>query len=206
MFLKLQTFPIVYTIMQGRTTEDYTEVLSKICNIVQIHPSTAVADFERAERNALQIVFPGIKVIGCFFHYSQTLVHNAKKHKILKGEKKELGYGAVRLLISLALLPEALIEEGFSTISTVIFANCEYLEPFFAYYSDTWIKGFKPESFCVYKQYNRTNKISERHNRELKESLNKHSTIVAFLGVLLTQCYTYFQNICTVLIIKYYLQ
>ena len=216
--------------MQGRTTENYTDVFSKICNIVKIHPTKAISDFERAERNALQIAFPGIKVIGCFFHYSQViritthmiinmkctfsyiasllqaLVHNAKKYKILKGEQKDIGYGAVRLLISLALLPEALIEEGFNIISTVIFHDCKYVQPFFNYYYDTWIKSFKPESFCVYKQFDRTNNISERHNRELKESLNTHSTIVAFLGMLSTLCYTYFQNIFTVLIMKYYLQ
>lgn len=77
----------------------------------------------------------------------------------------------MKLLISLALLPEPLIKEGFNIISTVIFANCKYIEPFLNYYRKTWLNGFKPESFCVCKQVHRTNNISERHNRELKESL-----------------------------------
>lgn len=132
----------------------------------------------------------------------QALVHNAKKHKILKDDQ---GHGAIKLLISLALLPVSLIEKGFYMISKIIFVSCKHLEPFFTYYYETWINGFKPESFCVYKNFHRTNNISERHNRQLKKDLNKHSTIVAFLGTLKTLRHT-FQDIFTVLTITYYLQ
>ena len=92
--------------------------------------------------------------------------------------------GAAKLLTALALLPEKLIKDGFHVIWDIIFNNSKYLESFFKYYTDTWLNGFKPNSFCVYKELDRTNNIPERHNRELKESLEKHSTIVAFLGKL----------------------
>lgn len=110
----------------------------------------------------------------------QALVRNAKKHYILKDEE---GWGATKLLISLAFLPEHLIEEGFQLIANVIFKGCRHLEPFIKYYKETWINGFKPSSFCVFRQLFRTNNISERHNRELKENLKIHSTIFAFLGI-----------------------
>lgn len=115
----------------------------------------------------------------------QALVKNADKYKIFKSakDKEDSGWGAVKLLISLALLPAELIEEGFNIITKVIFNDCKCFQPFFKYYEHTWLNGFKPESFCVYREVHRTNNISERHNRELKESLNKHSTIVAFLGM-----------------------
>lgn len=111
-------------------------------------------------------------------------MRNAAKHKILGGDKEEMGWGATKLLISLAFLPANIIEEGYKMVTSIIFQDCEYLQSFFNYYKVTWINGFKPKSFCVYKQLNRTNNISERHNRELGESLNKHSTIIDFLGIL----------------------
>lgn len=66
--------------MEGRKTNDYIEVLRKICNTVKLQPAIAIADFERAERKALEMVFPGIKVIGCFFHYSQVTKDNTQKY------------------------------------------------------------------------------------------------------------------------------
>ncbi|XP_071642158.1 uncharacterized protein [Temnothorax longispinosus] len=178
-----RTFPIVYAIMEGRTTNNYIDVLRKVTGVIKIVPEVAIADFEKAERKALQTVFPNVQVRGCFFHYSQALVHNADKHKILKGDQKELGWGATNLLIALAFLPEQLIEEGFNIIDKIIFNDCKYLQSFFNYYRETWLNGFKPGSFCIFKKLHSTNNVSERHNRELLESLNKHSRIVEFLDL-----------------------
>lgn len=114
----------------------------------------------------------------------QAIIRNAANHNILKGNQKEFGWGAAKLLIALAFLPEHLIEEGFMLITQIIFNDNKYLHSFFQYYKETWLNGFKPASFCIYKELHRTNNISERHNKELKESLNKHSTIIAFLGMM----------------------
>lgn len=111
-------------------------------------------------------------------------MHNAEKHGILKGNRKELGWGATKLLIALAFLPENLIEEGYELITKIIFDDNEHLHPFFQYYTETWLHGFQPASFCIYQELHRTNNISERHNRELGESLNKHPRIVLFLGIM----------------------
>lgn len=59
--------------MEGRKTENYVDVFKKVNNVIQIKPDIAMCDFEKAEQKALKIVFPGVKVIGCFFHYSQVI-------------------------------------------------------------------------------------------------------------------------------------
>lgn len=71
--LSFQTFPCVYSLMEGRTADDYVAVLHKVKEILQITPQTTISDFEKAERKALQTVFPTAKIIGCFFHYSQVI-------------------------------------------------------------------------------------------------------------------------------------
>ena len=35
-------------------------------------------DFEKAILNAVQIVFPGVKLYGCYFHFSQNLWRNVQ--------------------------------------------------------------------------------------------------------------------------------
>lgn len=96
-----------------------------------------------------------------------------------------MNWDAIKMLISLALLPEELIKEGYDIIKNIFDGEqCAHLGKLFQYYKKTWIDGFKPKSFCVFRKMHRTNNISERHNRELKEALKKHSTIVEFLGIL----------------------
>jgi len=148
--------------MEGRTLNDYLNVLRKVIHVIKLAPEIIISDFEKAERKALQTIFPRTKVIGCFFHYSpaikdnnihnnkreihvnfpytifllQALVHNAEKHNILKDDKKESGWGATKLLISLAFLPEYLIKEAFEIICKIIFDDCKYLQSFFTYYRE----------------------------------------------------------------------
>ncbi|XP_036138837.1 uncharacterized protein LOC118644410 isoform X2 [Monomorium pharaonis] len=162
-----RTFPIVYGIMEGRKTENYIDVLKKVVDIISLTPATAMSDFDKAEQKALKTVFPHAKVIGCYFYYSQALIDNADKRGILKGSDKELGWDATKLLIYLALLPKQLIEEGFYIIANIIFDGCINVQPFINYYKDTWLNGFKPGTFCVFRQKHRTNNISERPTRSL---------------------------------------
>lgn len=115
----------------------------------------------------------------------QALMDNAKKQNLLKKVDKELGHGIVQLLICFALLPKKLIKEGFHLIKHVILnEKTKEMEHFLNYYEKTWLDTFKPDAFSVYGQKHRTNNVSERHNRELKKTLKKHSTVLQFLGVL----------------------
>lgn len=122
----------------------------------------------------------------------QALVKNAEKYHITKDQK--INWEIIKLFISLAFLPEELIKEGFILITQVILSgkHNKEMEKFIKYYENTWIHKFKPSSFSIFKHTHRTNNITERHNRELKESLKKHSTIVDFLSTHYTiQLHTY---------------
>lgn len=78
LFSTFQSFPIVYAIMKGRRTENYIAVLTKVKHIANLQPTLAICDFERAEQNAIKMVFPDVDVMGCFFHYSQVMQN--KRH------------------------------------------------------------------------------------------------------------------------------
>lgn len=82
-------------------------------------------------------------------------MHNAEKFKIIKRYKTDCEeWNIIKLLIALALLPEELIKEGFYLIQNIIFdveQNAK-IKKLLQYYHSTWINGFKPISFCVYKK------------------------------------------------------
>lgn len=116
----------------------------------------------------------------------QALTKNAKKHGLHSAN--DANWGFLKLMISLALLPETLIMNALNIITNVIFntSKNEKLQNFVHYYTKTWVNGYTPKLFCVFKRIHRTNNISERHNRQLKKCLKEHSTIIEFLGTLST--------------------
>lgn len=59
--------------MEGRTAENYIDIIREILDILKIEPDKVISDFEKAQQKALKTVFPNAKVLGCFFHYSQVI-------------------------------------------------------------------------------------------------------------------------------------
>ncbi len=74
-------------------------------------------DFEVAAMNAVRCVFPTAIITACFFHFCQANSRNVDK----KGLKPFYKPGSevqrhVKMLASLALLPQHLIEERFLVV------------------------------------------------------------------------------------------
>lgn len=62
--------PISWVIMQRRTEAAYISVF-RVLRLLwggARHVDRVISDFERAQRNAWEIVFPGVTLQGCFFH------------------------------------------------------------------------------------------------------------------------------------------
>lgn len=176
--------------MSGHKTENYFKVLIKVQEFLTLNPTLAIFDYEKAEQKAIKMAFPQIAVMGCFFHYSQVirnnpyvraklqigplyncvdfllqaLIKNAEKQKILRrnSKKDDVEWGFIKLLITLGLLPEHLIEEGFKLIKIMFqVEKYEKLNVFCKYYENTWIKGYTSFIFVFqtttpYQQHNGT--------------------------------------------------
>ncbi|XP_025157388.1 uncharacterized protein LOC112589221 [Harpegnathos saltator] len=109
---------------------------------------------------------------------SQALIHNADKHGILIGDKKELGGAATKLFISLAYLSEDLIVQGFHLIKNIIFQNNKNLQSFLLIIRKHGSMAIRQVLF-VFNVVHRTNNLLERHNRVKKK---KRSSVVEFMG------------------------
>lgn len=70
----LQSFPLVYAILTGKTQEIYVELLSYIRNVLPLTYSQLIiiTDYELGLMKAIKIVFPESIHQGCYFHYCQV--------------------------------------------------------------------------------------------------------------------------------------
>ena len=65
--------PVVVFLMDGKSTEKYRVAFEKLKRMVPfLKPVIGIADFEEASRNAIEEVFPGLVVHGCYFHATQA--------------------------------------------------------------------------------------------------------------------------------------
>ena len=59
--------------MSRKLTRHYEDVLRKFRDIVPgVSPSYIMVDFEASLLKAVKKVFPGVEIVGCWFHYMRV--------------------------------------------------------------------------------------------------------------------------------------
>ena len=66
--------PCVYALLPDKREETYRDMLTALTRIQPLlQPVSCLIDFELASKNAFLHMFPGVEIIGCFFHLGQSL-------------------------------------------------------------------------------------------------------------------------------------
>ena len=65
--------PVLYSLMSGKSTEDYKVILEHISQSNALKIQSVVMDFENATWNAFRDIFPEADRKGCHFHWTQAL-------------------------------------------------------------------------------------------------------------------------------------
>lgn len=73
-------------------------------------------DFELTAILAIKDLFPEVKIVGCYFHYSRSLWRKAKQLGITKSK---MGVIHVNLCTQLSYLPPNFLDEG-SKVQTIL--------------------------------------------------------------------------------------
>jgi hypothetical protein len=73
-----RTFVAGFVLMQHKNEKNYREVFFQLKNIVnlmklRLNPEVIMTDFERALQNSISKEFTNSKLVGCWFHFSQSL-------------------------------------------------------------------------------------------------------------------------------------
>ena len=115
--------PAIYVLMQKKTEGLYSAVISKILELIPgFSPKLAVSDFEKAPRNVFLHFFPEIKMVGCWFHFTQAIWKKTQILGLGRLYKKEEVYANwLRKLMAMPLLPQSEILNSFSVLEAQVF-------------------------------------------------------------------------------------
>ena len=112
--------PAMHVLMQNKTEDLYTLVVIKLRELIpEFSPKIPLSDFEKAPRNVFKRFYPGLKISGCWFHFTQAIWKKTQSLCLGKLYKNSNTFSNwLRKLMALPLLPEEKISRIFFNIGT----------------------------------------------------------------------------------------
>ena len=141
--IERHTIPLIHCPFTNKDEELYTAVLFKIkALILQLQPTSTMSDWEIGPRNAFKNVYPGTRIYGCWFHYTQAIWKKIQKCKLTSSYKRnpELAT-SIRKIMALPFLPSDLIVSTYTMlpIPTLVDIEMPKLEAFLRYFKKYWL-------------------------------------------------------------------
>ena len=104
--------PAIHCLLTGKSEQLYDTLLLKIREIVpQFQPQNSMSDWEQAARNAVKKIFNGIKLQGCWFHYTQRIWKKLQKTNLVSTYINNVEFhNYVRCIMALPFLPPDVIQ------------------------------------------------------------------------------------------------
>ena len=152
--------PLVFTLLPNKTAVTYKELFDAICSALLSSYGDIGAmkfilmDFERAAMNAINAVFPDVRVKGCSFHFRQALMRRVQQEGLKSVYEENSHYPSartwLRMVMAMSMLPAFAVplvwNELKNTCTTGNAVLDAKLQAFAQYFDSTWIAGdFNPE-------------------------------------------------------------
>ena len=114
-----KVIPCVYVLLPNKTQVSYTETLRQLLIIhPNLRPISVLIDFELAIKNALETVFPGVDVSGCFFHFTKNIWKRIQANGLQDRYQQDVGFVTeVRMIAALAFIPANDVDRVFNLLS-----------------------------------------------------------------------------------------
>lgn len=168
--------PVIFALMANKEQNSYIRLFS-IVKRLGINLSSFKCDYEVAQLNAYQTVFPNGNLSGCYHHYNAAIFKKSKSLKAnLTGEERMV----VRKTAILPLLPGYLIPEvWFRIIDSA--PNNPRMQAFKRYFERTWYPHLKPSIIsCAHERHRTTNAVEGWHRR-LQVKIPKKISLLFFI-------------------------
>ena len=163
---------------------------------IELKPQTIHCDFEKGAIKPIKYHFPGIKVIGCHFHYTSAIYKKIAEIglKNLYSENNKFK-SWIRMFMALPFVKLDDIDCCFEELKDTkpeIDEEDKKIEQFIEYFENTWISDqchFDRSLWNIYDQYSsRTNNISETYNHQINgQVIAPNSNVYKILDVLRKQ-------------------
>lgn len=170
--------------MTRKTQKAYEHALRYIHeNVFSLQCEAIITDYEQAMRQAIRKVVPGVKQLGCWFHFAQAIRRKVASHAELfeltrtNAEARNIYYK----IICLALLPHDKIEKAFNELALEALKLSKSFMPFIKYFQNQWLKRVTPKNFSVFLQETRTTCAAEGYNGKLGKKFQTHPNFFVFI-------------------------
>lgn len=170
--------------MTRKTEKAYKHALQYVNdNIFRLQCEATITDFEVAMRQAIRKVVPGVKQLGCWFHYAQAIRRKVATLSELfelvrtDGKIRNVYYK----IICLALLPHDKIEKAFNELALEGLQLTKAFTPFVKYFQNQWLTRVGAKNFSVFLEETRTTGAAEGYNGKLGKKFQTHPNFFVFI-------------------------
>jgi len=142
-------FPLLFALLPGKSRDIYTRLFRHIrdaCEEKQLtfNPRTLFIDYEMAVKGAAELVFPGVEVKGCFFHFTQCIWRKAQQCglQIPYRENQNIRQLVRRAAVLPLIPPDSVDDVWLNTLEDIWAADVAIDTTSFTDYVTTqWIEG-----------------------------------------------------------------
>lgn len=152
--------PCVYVLACGKDFFTYAEVFSQLKEIQpRLNPKRVMLDFEQAAIKAIQQIFPGVEVHGCFFHICQCIYRQIQAlglQSIYGDDETFAQY--MRCLPALAFVPAEEVFKRYEEVKELPFFKEKLngktavdvgVQKLLAYFEKTWVGHFAHNKYVA---------------------------------------------------------
>lgn len=167
--------------MESGTRAAYTSVFSLLRHLSPgLNPQVIMSDWELAQQQAWQEVFPRAQLRGCLWHLGKAFVTKAKSLGLFRYRKalpEIVTY--LHLAAAICLLPRRYFMVGLRCLRDAAFEEdiriAFLLAPFFDYVERRWIRNpVRRRWMTLFRSDYRTNNACETHNRMLRTKVGAY--------------------------------
>jgi hypothetical protein len=115
--------PLVFVLLTGKTAVQYRRVFQhvkqQVLNVTHqpFNPQKVVCDFEKSLQIALQFEFPRTRLLGCHFHFGQSLWRKVQQVGLAASYNHDRRLRKViRKFMSLGFLPTMVVRQNFTLL------------------------------------------------------------------------------------------
>ena len=108
----------MFVVMSGKCKKDYKKVFKAVKSLLLAFVvSTITIDFEAAMRCAIPLVFPGVTILGCYFHWAQAVWRKVQELGLQVAYNNDNNtHKYIQKLLSLPYLPTEHINRVFRAL------------------------------------------------------------------------------------------
>lgn len=151
-----QTFSLCMALLTTKEAGAYRQLLQHLKRRVRntthhrFSPEKVVCDFEMGLKNAIETELPNTRVVGCYFHFCQSLWRKIQELGLSRTYRRRRHVRMLlRKLMAIGYLPVNIVRQNFNMIQTErrtrrLIGRYPAIQEFLNYFRNTYIDGQFP--------------------------------------------------------------